>query len=256
MITALQLGKLGRFANGMFMIAGVIGIARKSGQSYGFPLWVNHDHRDRFGATEDVDIYRHLVNPLSIIPEGYNFREYGYFWGYRDITLPDGNWSIDAHMQCDRFFMGVLDEVREVLRFKGEPPQSNYVAVHYRAGDYQEGENVHHPRCTKEYYERAFSQFGDEDFLLFTDGDINEALSLMPPDKKITVFEGDYLTSFKVMKKCKSFIAANSSYSLMAAILGDHPDKKIVCPQRWFGKAWPNPDEMARDIYPEKSIVL
>jgi hypothetical protein len=253
MITTTTLGKLGRFANQMFTVAGCIGIARKSGQPFAFPKWQNTDHRDRFGSSEDIDIYKHLANPLPELPDGLTFREYGYFWGYRDVHLPTGNWSIDAHMQSDKFFLHCIDEVRHYFTFKNEYEQNEYVAIHYRAGDYQEGDNVHHPRCTREYYDKAIALFPGHKFRVFSD-DPDAATRLF--DGRYEVVSGDYITSFKMMKACKSFITANSSYSLMAAILGTHPEKQVVCPKKWFGSAWPNPDEMARDIYPVNSIVL
>ena len=65
--------------------------------------------------------------------------------------------------------------------------------------------------------------------------------------------DGNYLEDFRLMKTCKDFIIANSSYSLMPAILAEHPDKKIVCPSRWFGEiAGIN----GNDCYPENSIVI
>ena len=85
--------------NQMFTIAGVIGIAIKSGNSYGFPKWVNRDNAI-FGATED-DMSQYFVNELPR-SDGLSFQDYGYFWGYRDITL-NGNWNIDAHLQSDKF---------------------------------------------------------------------------------------------------------------------------------------------------------
>jgi hypothetical protein len=41
----------------------------------------------------------------------------------------------------------------------------------------------------------------------------------------------------------------------MAAILGEHPENKIICPKRWFGSQMPaefNTD----DIYPEGAIII
>jgi hypothetical protein len=58
------------------------------------------------------------------------------------------------------------------------------------------------------------------------------------------------------MKRCKSFITANSSFSFMAALLGDHPDKKIIMPSRWFGPQMPAMGFTTDDIYPEGAIVI
>lgn len=261
MITTLQLGRLGRFGNQCFTLAGCIGIAMRSGQHYGFPQWINHDHKDRFGSSEDVEIWKYLKNDLPPIDPSLSFHNYGYFWGYRDIVLPSGNWSVDAHLQSDKYFSHCMPLIRETFRLKDEPEQSDYVAIHYRAGDYQEGDDVHHPRCSQEYYVKAMSEFPEgTKFLIFSD-DPERAFTLLQTQAtkySISVSEGNhYMTDFAKMKRCKSFITANSSYSVMAAILGEHPEKKIYCPERWFGKAWgAEYKTMAKDIYPAGSIIL
>lgn len=252
MITAKSLatGGLGRMGNQMFTIAGCIGIAVKSGQPYAFPEWKTHDNAI-FGEPVD-NINDHLLKPLPGLATTAGFNDYGYFWGYRDIYLPTGNWSIDAHMQSEKFFKHCLPLIRETFTFKDEPEQNDYVAIHYRAGDYIDDANAYHPRCSKEYYEKAMDQFPEgTQFVLFSDD--NEAY-LKFGDTVIQPEGNDYIKDFKLMKRCKSFITANSSFSLMAAILGDHPEKKIVCPKRWFGTQAGDIETI--DLYPENAIVI
>lgn len=254
MITSLSIGRggLGRFGNMAFTISSTIGIAVRSGQPYAFPEWRTHDNA-LFGQPVD-NIEDHLLNPLPRIPEGLTFQDYGYFWGYRDINLPTGNWSIDAHLQSDKYFLHCIDLVRKTFTFKDEPEQNDYVAIHYRAGDYQEGGDCYHPRCGREYYERAMEKFPDATFMVFAD-DLQSAMETIPAANKIKFsFEEFYIQDFKLMKSCKSFITANSSFSLMAATLGTHPEKKIICPSRWFGSAAGNID--TKDIYPNGAIII
>lgn len=254
MITAKSLatGGLGRMGNQMFTIAGCIGIAVKSGQSYAFPEWITKDN-EIFGQKPD-NINDYLVKPLPALASTNGFQDYGYFWGYKDIHLPTGNWSIDAHMQSEKFFKHCLPLIRETFTFKDEPEQNDYVAIHYRAGDYIDDPNAQHPRCSKEYYEKAMAQFPKgTKFLLFSDN-LNEAEVRL--SNNINIWMGSsYIEDFKKMKKCKSFICANSSFSLMAAILGDDPDKKIICPKNWFGSQMPA-EFGTEDIYPENAIII
>jgi hypothetical protein len=49
------------------------------------------------------------------------------------------------------------------------------------------------------------------------------------------------------MKACRHFIIGNSSYSAMAAILGEAPDKKVIAPAPWFGPKYT--DIKGDDIY-------
>ena len=253
MITALSIdrGGLGRFGNQAFTIAGVIGIAIKSGQPYAFPEWKTIDNAIFGDPVDNIEDY--LLHPLPRVAD-LNFQQYGYFWGYRDIVLPHGNWTIDAHMQSYKFFSHCIDEVRRVFTFKDEPEQNDYVAIHYRAGDYQDDETAQHPRCSKEYYERAMAMFPDSKFIVFSD-DMKAAWEHLHWIDGLSAPASNYIEDFKAMKRCKHFITANSSFSLMAALLGDHPDKKIIMPSRWFGSSMP-PEFTTHDIYPENAIII
>jgi hypothetical protein len=165
------------------------------------------------------------------------------------MSMPTGNWNLQGHFQSDKYFGHCIDTVRHYLTMKDEYPLNDYVAVHYRAGDYIDDPNAYHPRCSKEYYQQAMELFPGEKFLVFSD-DIVAAATMFPGAK---IYVADYLDSFKMMKSCKHFICANSSYSVMAAILANQEGKKVVCPKRWFGDvAGINGD----DCYPENAIVI
>lgn len=248
MITCKSLGRLGRFANQMFQVAGVIGIATKNGHPFSFPQWINYDHRDRFGSIEDVEVYKFFENQLPELV-GLNYQYRWIDWGYHDIRISDGSYDLAGHFQSDKYFAHAIDTVRHYLKMKDEPLPNEYVAIHYRAGDYLDDPNAYHPRCSKEYYQRAMDLFPGKEFLVFSD-DLQEAKKLFG---NVKYANGDYIEDFKLMKSCHSFICANSSYSLMAAILSDQPDKKIVCPKRWFGEV---AGITFDGMYPENSIVI
>lgn len=253
---AVKNGGLGRFGNTCFTIAGTIGIAVKSGQPYGFPEWHTADNA-LFGQKVD-NINDLLLNPLPAhIPE-INYQEYPYFWGYRDINLPTGSWNIHAHLQSARYFEHCLPLIRHYFTFKDEPPKNDCIALHWRAGDYQDGENAYHPRQKMEYYLEAIKHFPeDSKYLIFSD-DIDEAVKRFkeagwPINIEGMVRDSTYIEDFKLMKSCHSFITANSTFSLMAAILGDQEGKKIICPAKWFG---PTVNLETKDIYPEGAIII
>lgn len=246
-LTCLSLGNYGRFMNGGYIIAGILGIAYKNNLEPVFPLWRNYDHRDRFGSTEDIDLFNHFVNPLPSLPENVEWQEHGVGWGYHDIKLPPGNWNLTGHFQSPRYFSDCMDQVRHYLRMKDEPEQNGYVAIHYRAGDYDQGNTGYHPRMTMDYYGPAMNRMGrDEKYLVFSD-DIPEAKKMFGNAPNIDYSEGrDYIQDWKLLKTCKSFIVANSSYSAMAAVLGEHPEKQVIAPRPWFG---PQAGISGEDIY-------
>jgi len=261
MLTNSSIGRYGRFANALFQIAAVIGIARKSGQPYGFPPFINWDHKERFGSTEDIELDKYFVNPLPRLSDAgiLPFKKKEYPWGYHDIYLPSGCWDLSGHFQSEKYFKHCIDEIRHYFKMKDEPGIIHSVAVHCRKGDY---DNAYHPVLGPDYYWKAIGQFpkGKTQFIVFSD-DIAAAESMFtlmgfPPSPTMIFSKGrNYIEDFKVMKCCQHFITGNSSYSLMAAILGEHPEKKIVCPANWFGPAWSIPME-TKDLYPENAIAI
>lgn len=255
MLTFERLGKWGRFGNGMFQIAGVIGLATKHGYAYGFPEWKNYDHAERFGSQEDIDLQKYFVHPLPRIDNAKSYPEFSNPWGWHDnLSIPD-NVSLFGHFQSDRYFEHCIDTVRHYFTMKDEPPMRDVVAVHVRLGDYDDN---YHPRLTMDYYAKAMTQFPEgTEFMLFSD-DIERAYEMFSGSKYPSQDQKpDYIQDFKIMKRCKHFITGNSSYSLMASILGDHPDKKIVCPSNWWGPAWgANHKELCKDVYPKNAIVI
>lgn len=248
-VTFNSLGNYGRFANACYQIASTIGIARKNDFDFAFPLWINHHHRDAFGSKEDVDLYKHFVNPLPVY-EGPVLPDRFVDWGYHDVKLAESV-SLSGHMQSQKYFDYCLDEVKWYFRMKDEPPVNDYVAIHWRAGDYSDGDG-YHPRMTMGYYAPAMAQFPGEKFLVFSD-DIPACKEMF--GDKVEYSEGrDYIEDFKLMKTCRHFIVGNSSYSAFAAVLGDHPDKRVIAPRPWFGPAYVSID--GEDIYGDNWNVL
>lgn len=258
MITNQSIGHYGRFGNMLFQIAAVIGIARKSGQPYGFLPLINHDHKDRFGSNEDVELDKYFVNPLPQLAGDYpQLVKREYPWGYHDIYLPTGNWDLAGHFQSEKYFKHCIDEVRHYFRMKDEPEIQEAIAIHWRLGDY---DDKYHPRLTMGYYIDALTRIPPTDRVIIFSDDKAKAMEMAVQirhlsDFNVEVAAGDYIIDFRMMKRCKHFITGNSSYSLMASILGEHPDKKIVCPKKWFGPAWTVPME-TKDLYPENAIVI
>jgi len=255
MISYLALGRMGRFANGLFQIAGSIGIAVKSGQDYRFPKWINWDAKERFGSTEDIEVYKYFVNPLPELPEGIDFRwnNHGWFWGYKPIELKNGNWNLEGHFQSDKYFLHCMDHIRFYFTMFNEV-EVDGIALHYRAGDYSEDQNGYHPRCTLEYYYKALEHLPKEMMIFLFSDNLEEAGKIMAKlGRQYIPVNMNYIDSFRMMKKCKHFICANSSYSLMAAILADNPDKIVITPKRWFGEV---AGLDSSDVHPENSIVI
>ncbi len=217
----------------------MIGIAARNGQPFAVKGWINRDN-ELFGDKAD-NINAQLVTPLPIVPDGLHFEDVPYHWEFREYNIPQGNYNIHSHLQDTRYFEDYLPLVRHWLTFKDEPADNEAIALHYRAGDYQKEATSYHPRCSPEYYREAINKFPrGSTFLVFSDDEI-EAIHLLRPlfraGDKVHMICGNYLDDFKLMKHCRHFITANSSFSLMAAVLASQEGKIVISPKRWFGEA-------------------
>lgn len=259
MLTFSQLGRYGRFANQLFQIASTIGLATKHGYSYAFPPWMNHDHKDRFGSTEDIDLQKYFVNPLP--RTDIQLADFPISWGWHPgLSIPD-NVSLSGHMQSEKYFRHCMPLIRYYFTMVDELPMQDVCAIHIRLGDY---DDHFHPRLKDDYYKAAIQQMPKGTQFAFFSDDPNTAIEMIDRigdelqlgcvfTRKVDT----YLEDFRFMKSCRHFITGNSSYSLMAAILGTAPDKKIVCPSNWFGPAWGSCyKELSKDVYPENAIII
>ena len=244
-ITFNMLGRYGRLCNQMYQIAGVIGVARRNGFDFAFPEWKNYDHLERFGSSEDIDIQKHFVNPLPLY-DGPTLPDYPVEWGYHEVKL-DRSVSLSGHFQSVKYFEHCIDEVKWYLTMVDEPAQSDYVAIHVRRGDY---DDAYHPRIPEGYYREAMKRL-DGPFLVFSD-DIQACKEMFGSD--VEYANRDYLDDFKRMKSCRHFIIGNSSYSAMAAILGEAKDKRVIAPRPWFGPKYTG--ITGEDIYGPDWTVL
>lgn len=257
--TFSRLGRFGRFANGAYQIAATIGIARRNNFDFAFPYWKNYNGTD-FEPELDIDCQKEFVNPFPLY-DGPPLPEWGVAFGWHPdrVTLSH---SVDlyGHFQSLKYFEHALDEVRWYMTMKDEPPLNEYVAIHWRAGDYGDAPspqhpqgNSFHPRMNMSYYAPAMTRFPDRKFLVFSD-DIPAAKQMFGDGVEYS--EGrSYFDDFRLMKRCHSFIVSNSSYSMFAAILASQQGKEIIAPEPWFGGAYRNqlPEQ---DIYPEGSVVI
>jgi hypothetical protein len=251
MITFLKLGHYGRLGNMLFQIASSIGIATKNNHTFAFPKMINHDHKDRFGSSEDIDLHKFFLNPLPEVPEGIEFQERFIHWGYWPVSIePDARVSLEGHMQSEKYFSHCEDLIKYYFRMTTpDSPMENTVGIHVRRGDYC---GNYHPRLEMDYYGKAMEQFPKgTKFLVFSD-DLDEAQRMFGgaasyPDGN------DYMVDFWLMRQCSDFIIGNSTYSWWAAWLSENRNKKVVAPAKWFGEV---AGLSSQDLYCQNWIVI
>jgi hypothetical protein len=259
-LTFSRLGRYGRFGNQLYQIAGTCGIARRVGFDWAMPEWKNWDGLN-FESGLEIDVQQYFVNPLPRY-DGPPLPELGVPWGYHDVR-PTRSSDLLGHFQSQKYFDHCLDELRWYFTMREEPPLNDYAAIHVRLGDYGEQAspqhpqgNPYHPRMNMSYYGPAFAEFPrDQKYLVFSDG-IEECKQMFSESPLIEYSEGrTYFEDFRLMKRCRHFVISNSSFSAMAAVLGEAPDKKVVAPAPWFGGPYTNTLD-PKDIYnPDWTVI-
>ena len=120
----------------------------------------------------------------------------------------------------------------------------NSVCIHVRRGDYVslQTANEFHGLCDLSYYREAItiihSKIENPHFFIFSDdmpwcrSHLNEAnISFVDVNNS----DNAYL-DLNLMKNCKHFIIANSSFSWWGAWLAENKNKIVIAPKKWFAE--------------------
>jgi len=116
------------------------------------------------------------------------------------------------------------------------------VAVHIRRGDYAENSDARniHGLCTLEYYYLSINyirqKIQDPVFYIFSDDSdwVKRSLNLKGKVYYISHNKGSMAYwDLMLMKKCKYFILANSTFSWWGAYLSEYQNKIVIAPEKW-----------------------
>jgi len=123
---------------------------------------------------------------------------------------------------------------KEFLRLRDNIINSNSVAIHVRRGDLLV--NGRDYAQTLDYYNEALrimrSFKNDCKVFVFSD----DLPWCKENFKDVTFVSLAEHLDFELMKHCKHFIIANSTFSWWASFLNDNPDKIIIAPNKWRSK--------------------
>ncbi len=174
--------------------------------------------------------------------------------------LSQGDYYLDGYWQREEFFLPVAGRLRREFTLRGGIPASctalademtkaGSVAVHVRRGDYVADARTAmvHGACDVAYY-RASARIMSERlqsprYFVFSDDRewARENLDFLRGAVFVAPEPRDDRLDLVLMRLCRHFIIANSSFSWWGAWLGDSPDKTVIAPARWF--ALPGKDE-------------
>ena len=194
------------------------------------------------------------------IREYYGMRFLGRYFDRRLFNLPVSRPLLfESYCQSYFYFRDIEDLLRKEFEFKSVPSglddkivsavkKTNSVCLHIRRllgveadGSAPSSVTRYYGACTLKYYRRSIRELaerhGQLHICVFSD-DVEWALAnantLRSEYGQVRVVEdNDCMRSFYLMRQCKHFIIANSTYSWWAAWLGVNRDKTVCVPSVW-----------------------
>lgn len=227
----------GRLGNQLFIIASIIGLAKDYEVEFSFPKW---KYSNRFNIEDEIH------RDTLLCGKRYDYKEscHGYDdkipheimycseWGY-DIL------NIHGYLQDYKYFDNSVDYIRWLFSTEDKQEQKNICSIHVRRGDYINLPN-HHPCCSMNYYNKSINFIKEKHkpvrFKIFSD-DINWCKQNFHGVEFEFVEGNDEVTDMLMMSECEHNIIANSSFSWWGAYLNNNPNKTVIKPKQWFGKA-------------------
>jgi len=247
--------------NQLFGVAATLSHAHDTEKKAYFPCLKNKDRYGRY--TENIFRKLNLDEPQEQIK---NFYQEKNFWFSKIPNLP--NLAVEGYFQSEKYFINNENIIRDTFtlpEYLESFLQSKYslllgldntVSVHIRRGDYLTNFKGCFEILDKEYYEKAFAYFDPNSvFVFFAENleDFEFCKNTFQLKKCIYIHEEEVLDLF-LMSKMKNNIIANSSFSWWGAWLNQNQNKKVVAPQKWFGKeneTFKNSDEITIDLIPK-----
>jgi hypothetical protein len=162
---------------------------------------------------------------------------------------------LEGYFQHPAYFAGIEKQLRREFRLRESPPAevvsfaemlsaTASVCIQVRRSDYVSNASAAqvHGVSDEEYYRAAWARVVAKvpaaQGYVFSD-DQAWAEWTFADWPRVSVVEPSwngpaYLHKFYLMCACRHFIIANSTWGWWAAWLGEHPDKVVVMPTRWF----------------------
>lgn len=239
----------GRYGNFLFVACAAYAYALKHG--LGFHV------QDKSLAPHQWKLYlQHLINPnwdstletVYVNDDKHTYTELPFKEEWRNKNIIIGTNDINTgYFQSYKYFEGYEEQIRQAFNFK-PTLLKDFVSIHVRRGDYV-NLNEHHPTVTLEYISEAIYKVRTVTkrrwkFIVFSDdiewckanfikGVYDEGLS------SHEFFYSENKTEqedFLAMMSCQHNIVANSSFSVLAALLNPFRHL-VVCPHEnnYFG---------------------
>jgi translation initiation factor 2 beta subunit (eIF-2beta)/eIF-5 len=258
----------GGLGNMLFQVAAVSSMAIKKNTSCSFPNFrdhlnfLNQDHLFNPNMKHANEYTEFLHLEYSTASEPYKL--YSYPFEYIDAIPGDTTFGVDGFFQTEKYFKNQRQEILKIIKPNqkiNDILNTKYsfikedicTSIHVRRGDYTKFSDKH-PTQDVKYYQKALESIEDYGLIIVFSDDVEWCKSVFKfKNMHFIENEKDYIELF-LMARCKNNIIANSSFSWWGAWMNQHPDKKVVGPNKWFG---PNLSHLnTNDIIPETWIKI
>ncbi len=240
-----KLGNYGRFGNGLFQVASVLGMATYKAEAV-FPEW-NYE--------------KYFV---KLLPHGEQVKNQVIekHFHYHDWELTEDS-DLLGYMQSEKYFAWIEDKIKEQFTFKPEVLQSvkdkfpnlfdkEVILIQIRRTDYVGC--PHYWQLPVTYFIRALIEYfpNYQDYnIVFISDDIAYAKVHFECLPNVTFADIPDYEQMALATLCTHFIIANSSFGWWAAWLGEKPNSKVIHSGRLHaGKLLEKSNE--QDYYPER----
>lgn len=218
--------------------------------------------------------YRLLIKILRL-PSKHLANHYKEKMGFNfdpDILKIKNDVYLDGYWQTEKYFKNIREIIREEFTVKSRPNKqnseilneiqnSNSIAIHIRRGDYVFNPKILeiHGLCSLEYYKNGLEilkekvsnprifVFSDDSHWVKENMDFGESAIYVTHNDPDKGYE-----DLRLMKNCKHFIIANSSFSWWGAWLSTNPSKLVIAPKRWMK----DESYIVKDHLPENWIKI
>ena len=196
-------------------------------------------------------IHKKLFPTMDFLPKSAGMEYEDEVLTRQEITKKNRYWV--GYWQHTGYFEDIRNMLIKEFCYKGsltkeqekiaaEIQSGNSVAMHIRRGDYISDKGKRdYVNLPREYYEQALQYIRERRpnirIYIFSDdiqwcrqeySDLADAVFI---DGAIS---SDEHTDLELMKKCRHFVIANSTFSWWAAWLSENEDKIMIAPEHWF----------------------
>ncbi len=190
-----------------------------------------------------------------------------------EITKTIGHLYLTGYWQNPKYFEDIEEIIRKDFTIKTKPEGKNLeflskiqncnsIAIHIRRGDYisdSETYKKHGDICSLAYYSKGIQMMKDKveepNFFVFSDEPEWAKKHLKIDCPCFFISHNNPSKGFedlRLMRNCKHFIIANSSFSWWGAWLSNNPQKIVISPQKWLK----DDSFLVKDLIPEDWIRI